>query len=195
MSICLSTFTKHSRMNSTLDVQLEQSCILSTDCRNKCKCNGKYLNDLWRNGRCAFEEIERLTTKLFKVVNSLQERDTEGLERVDSLYFDLKLNWITLDGLLQHLKYIPPRCAHPTEDDLKVYNKYCEKGWRLFYKCSELLVYARNKTGQVDPSENDEIIVNATLLKNFKTLPFSSTKQRMKRLPGRSTLCQSLTVS
>ena len=182
-------------MNSTLGLKPERSYTRAPDCWNRCECNGKHLKELWQDGRCAYVEIEHLTAKFFKVVNSLQEREAKGLEGVDSLYFEMKLNWIRLDGLLQHLEYIPPKCTRPTVNDLKVYYKYCEKAWRMFYKCSELFVYARNKAGQADPSENDEIIVNATLLKNFKALPFSCSKQRVKRLPGSTRLCQSFSAS
>ena len=140
-----------------------------------------------------YTRIEYLAIKLFEDASFIEESDTKGLEFVEAIYFRLKLNWLELDNLLENVKYLPCKCTLPTVTDLRRHFQCCKKAWGKFYKCSEMLVYARNMAGQADPLENEEIILNATLLKNFERLPFGHVKQR-ERKPSVSRLCQEYSV-
>jgi hypothetical protein len=154
-------------MNTAFDMQFEEDYTFTLGCRGKCICNGKYLNDLWRGGRCTYDEIVRLTAEFFKAVNSHKNKDVEGLRRLESLFLGLKVNWIRLDGLLRCVEYFPCKCTMPTAADEMMYLEHCEEAWKKFHFCSELLIGARIKTGQIDSSEGGEFMWNAARLKSL----------------------------
>jgi hypothetical protein len=131
----------------------------------KCPCNGKYLQDLWRGGRCAYDEIVRLSREFRKSAQSLKTEET--MRHLESLFFSLKLNWIRLDGLLECVKYLPCQCTQPTGAYESIYFMYCGDAWKKFYVCAEFLADTRIITGRTGAAERVAFLRDVFRLKSI----------------------------
>ena len=154
-------------MNATLNVQSGEVHTLKPEC----KCNGNHLDDLWRSGRHASDQIGRLTKDFHKAASSLKNNDAEGMRRLNIFFFSMKAHWIKLNSLLQCIKSHPCQCIRPIGADIKAYFEEREAAWEKFYLCSEYLVLARINTRQTGFSEGEEFLRNTMLLKTFRKPP------------------------
>lgn len=107
---------------------------------------------LWEDTRSCHREV-REQEKKFMIAISKCDYSEHTMKNLENIYVYMKSAWLRIQGAVWHFGELKHKSLQPTPIELKIHHEYREATYRIFYRCSELLLDTRIKVGKSDPSK------------------------------------------